>query len=414
MKTRTPEKKMKKSGLNNSILKKRNRGIILRLLATEKCFSRIDIAKETGLSKMAATNVIGEFIDEGIIEESEKRVQGGKGRNPIVLRISGRAPKIIGVHISGTGGGVSLCDYKLNVLTESGFRVAEGENDRIFPEIFKRIDSILSKYGNERISGVGVGSPGPVDVRRGVIPKPEDPSGMKDIDVFGILKEKYDFPVFVENEYDCAALAELFFGAGRDLSNFAFIGVSKEVGSALISGGQLFRSESGFNSEIGHISIDINGPSCHCGRKGCLETYISTSVLEEKLRKMSGKELTFRDFCEINKDHSSPEFEDVMDEATEKLSEVLANTVNFCGTLNYIIGMEGRYIPDRYVQDLTKRVNNKIMFKSRRKVRVLRSSIHKPLRSAVCSCAVMERLFRGDMDSLLHQGDTPFNAFPVS
>ncbi|MBQ9549297.1 MAG: ROK family transcriptional regulator [Lachnospiraceae bacterium] len=399
---------MGNSGLNNSKLKQQNRGIILRLLATDKCSSRIEIAKETGLSKMAATNIISEFIDEGIIEESEERIVGGKGRNPIILKISGRAPKIIGIHISGNSCGVYLCDYKLNVLKGSSFSVSGKNKDKLFGEIFKRIDAILSEYAGERISGIGVGASGPVDVRHGVLLGSSDLFGTQDIDIFGILKEKYKYPVFVEHEYDCSALAELFFGAGRDLSNFVFVSVSREVGSALISGGQLFRSESGFNSEIGHICIDINGRPCRCGRRGCLETYISTRRLEEELREKTGEELSFREFCEKYNDTGSKGFDEVLNEASGMFSEALTNSVNFSGNLNYIIGLEGRYIPERFVADLTQRVNEKIMFKRHRRVRILSSEIRKELQSSVCACAVLERVFRGDMDSLLHQGTTPF------
>ena len=403
---------MRNSGLNNSVLKQQNRGIILRLIATDKCFSRIDIARETGLSKMAATNIISEFIDEGIIEESEKRVVVGKGRNPIILRISGKAPKIIGVHISGTNCGVSLCDYRLSIIKEYRFTMKNRDKDSLFDAIFERIDLILSEYRNERILGIGLGVQGLLDVRNGIILDQADFSGKEKIDVFGILKSRYDYPVFVEYEQDCAALAELFYGVGRDLSNFVYVGVSEEVGSALISNGQLFRSESGFKSEIGHLCIDIRGRSCRCGRRGCLETYISTIRLEEELREKTGEDLTLREFCEKYKDEGPEEYDRVMDEATEMFSEALANTVNFSGNLNYIIGRDGRYFPDRYYEILRNMVNDKIMFKGRREVRIVKSEIPNDLSITVCASAVLERVFRGDMDSLLHQGNTHFDAFP--
>ena len=193
---------------------------------------------------------------------------------------------------------------------------------------------------------------------------------------------------------------------------FVYVGVSEEVGSALISNGQLFRSESGFNSEIGHLCIDIRGRSCRCGRRGCLETYISTIRLEEELREKTGEDLTLREFCEKYKDEGPEEYDRVMDEATEMFSEALANTVNFSGNLNYIIGGDGRYFPDRYYEILRNMVNDKIMFKGRREVRIVKSEIPNDLSITVCASAVLERVFRADMDSLLHQGNTHFDAFP--
>ena len=79
---------MKDAGLNNTTLRRQNRGLVLKLIVTEECSSRIEVSKKTGLSKMAATHIISEFLEEGIIEESASLPVKGKGRNPIRLCLS--------------------------------------------------------------------------------------------------------------------------------------------------------------------------------------------------------------------------------------------------------------------------------------------------------------------------------------
>ena len=90
---------MQNTGYNNTTLKQQNRGLILKLIVTGECESRIELAKRTGLSKMAVTNIISKFMEQNLVEEKEcVRIQR-KGRNPIKLCLYSKAPKMIGVHI---------------------------------------------------------------------------------------------------------------------------------------------------------------------------------------------------------------------------------------------------------------------------------------------------------------------------
>ena len=90
---------MPKTGVNNKLLKQRNRGLLLKLIATGECSSRIELAQKTGLAKMTVSNIVSEFLENGMLEELEKVQTEGKGRNPILLSISPRAPKLSGVHL---------------------------------------------------------------------------------------------------------------------------------------------------------------------------------------------------------------------------------------------------------------------------------------------------------------------------
>ena len=87
---------MPKTGVNNKLLKQKNRGLLLKLIATGECSSRIELAQKTGLAKMTVSNIVNEFLENGMLEEREKVQTEGKGRNPILLIISPRAPKLIG------------------------------------------------------------------------------------------------------------------------------------------------------------------------------------------------------------------------------------------------------------------------------------------------------------------------------
>ena len=107
---------MAKSGVNNTLLKQRNRGLILKLIATGQCSSRIELSQKTGLAKMTVTYIVNEFLERGIFEERQKVQVEGKGRNPVQLCISDKAPKLIGVHLYREICSVILCDIQLKLL----------------------------------------------------------------------------------------------------------------------------------------------------------------------------------------------------------------------------------------------------------------------------------------------------------
>ena len=392
---------METAGRNNITLKHQNRGLILRLLCSGKCTSRIEIARETGLSKMAATNIINEFVQEGIVVEGKIQRDGKKGRSPVTLELSDSAPKVIGIHINRWKCGVSLCNLKLNIIDGARFSLTEENHDRMFEMIFELLDGLLEKYKNEKILGIGIGALNPVNLKKGEILDPHNFYGMKNIRVRDIVQERYDLPVLFEHEYDCAALTEYYFGEGKDLSDFFFIGISWGVGGAAILNGSLVRNETGIPSEIGHTGICYNGPVCSCGRHGCLESYISTLTIKKKLRNVTGEDLSFEEFCKRYEYEAPPDVDSVFREMAIMLAYGITNLVNLSGTVNYIIGHEGCLIPDRYLRDCEDMVNEKMMFRNHRKVRIIKSKLHDEVLSSSCACTVLEKLFTGEPEGVV-------------
>lgn len=143
---------MPKTGVNNKLLKQKNRGLLLKLIATGECSSRIELAQKTGLAKMTVSNIVNEFLENGMLEEREKVQTEGKGRNPILLSISPRAPKLIGVHLYREGCNVILCDLQLNILKRINFPVTETNAGNLMEQILERLGRFLRK---QRVNGSG-------------------------------------------------------------------------------------------------------------------------------------------------------------------------------------------------------------------------------------------------------------------
>lgn len=386
---------MQNTGYNNTTLKQQNRGLILKLIVTGECESRIELAKRTGLSKMAVTNIISEFMEQNLVEEKEcVRIQG-KGRNPIKLCLSSKAPKMIGVHIYRGECSVILCDFQLHILQRRSFPVTEENHERLLEHLFYGIDEILDKIPRTEICGIGIGALGPVDVGKGRILNPPNFYGMKNIDIVSVLKERYDMPVFFDSQYDGAALAEKFFGNGRDVEDFVFVGLANGIGSGIISQGTIYRDYSGFTSELGHVSIDWNGRTCSCGRKGCLETYVSSPVIARQLGQITGWQKSFREFCQKDLSEYAKEADQVLEDMMKKLACGIVNLTNLFNPQKVIIGHEGYWIPDRYICHLENYINEKKLLADYHQIQVEKSYFGEDAHIIGCACSLLTEIFAG-------------------
>jgi predicted NBD/HSP70 family sugar kinase len=148
------------------------------------------------------------------------------------------------------------------------------------------VHSVLEAGGVEpsRVLGIGVAVPSPVDNERPgellplILPKWEG------YDIAAHLRDSFKRPVFVDNDANLGALAELWWGAGSSAKDLAYIKVATGIGAGLIINGRIFRGSGGIAGEIGHTSIDPNGPPCICGLRGCLTTFIGTPALLERAK----------------------------------------------------------------------------------------------------------------------------------
>ena len=125
------------------------------------------------------------------------------------------------------------------------------------------------------LAGVGVCSPGPLDVKTGVILDPPNLTGWRDVPLRDILSARVRLPVWLEHDAKAAAVGEYHYGAGRGATSMVYIVVGTGVGAAIILNGQLYRGQRSSAGEVGHITIDPRGDRCSCGAIGCVETFLS-------------------------------------------------------------------------------------------------------------------------------------------
>ncbi|HVO73053.1 MAG TPA: ROK family protein [Ignavibacteriaceae bacterium] len=190
----------------------------------------------------------------------------------------------IGVDLGGTNIKVGIVSSEGKTIKKTSL-ITEAEKgpDNVINQIKKGIYSILS--GNEiRLKGIGIGAPGVVTLETGTVQNPPNFPGWEKIELGKIIKKEFGFPVHVENDANAAAVGELIFGAGQKYDSFVMVTLGTGVGGGVIMDKKLFRGEFGAAGEIGHITIDFNGPKCNCGSFGCIEAYIGNQYLVNSIK----------------------------------------------------------------------------------------------------------------------------------
>ncbi len=188
---------------------------------------------------------------------------------------------IVGIDLGGTkiSGAVSDKDGKVLYMKTIDTLASEG-SDNVIGRITWLINHVLSELNisNEDVFGVGIASPGPLNSDEGmIIETPNLP--FKNFPLKKAVESAVGIKTFIDNDANAAALGEFLFGAGKEVENLIYITVSTGVGGGIIINKKLYRGKSGNAGEIGHMTVEPNGPRCNCGNYGCLEAMSSGTAI---------------------------------------------------------------------------------------------------------------------------------------
>ncbi len=191
---------------------------------------------------------------------------------------------VIGIDIGGTKIDVGVIDTSGKILERMRIwtNVHEGLNV-IVQNIYDAIEKITNGLKTS-ICGIGIGAPGQVDVKNGIVLFAPN-LRWKDVELKKIIHEKYRLPVEIENDANCGALAEARLGAGSGSNNLIWITIGTGIGGGIIIDGNLIQGAGFAGGEIGHMTMKKNGPVCGCGNKGCLEALAAGPAIIHQIRK---------------------------------------------------------------------------------------------------------------------------------
>lgn len=243
--------------------------------ADRSAHTQAEIARATGLARATVSNIVRDLSALGLVE-----TEAGSGRRGSSVRLSGSAGVVLGVDFGHSHLSVAVGDLSGNVLAEERHALAA----QLPPtEALGRARDIAHRLmpPGAALRTVGLGLPAPVI--RDTIGAPAIFPGWDGTDARALAAEIFGAPVRVENDANLGVMAEHRVGVARGCRDVVFVKVSSGVGAGLILDDRLFRGSQGTAGEIGHLTLDDQGPLCRCGSRGCLEAYSSTTVVAQML-----------------------------------------------------------------------------------------------------------------------------------
>jgi predicted NBD/HSP70 family sugar kinase len=274
-----------------SDIRRNNLGVIMECLFERQPISRAKLAIETGLTKATVSTLVAELIGAGMVDERERTTDHGLGRPATMLAVSGERLAAIGVEldIDLVGGCVMDLSGRLRTVRTVNKRIPRGSKTAM-NELSKLVQELLEEARGFRLEpvGVAVALPGLVDRNAGRL-RTAPNLGWVDFPVVEYLAQAIgsDVQITIDNNANLGAIALQWQRPADTRRDFIYVASSVGIGAGVVIDGELFRGAHGFANELGHVIVDMHGPKCICGNRGCLG-----AVVGEALRRESGVDST--------------------------------------------------------------------------------------------------------------------------
>jgi predicted NBD/HSP70 family sugar kinase len=238
-----------------------------------------ELARETSLAVGTISSIVRELADSGIVD-----TVAGAGRRGGTVRLGRGAGLVASVDFGHTHVAVALADMTGSVLAEARDTVeTDQEHHLALARAAEMLDAQLLAQDADRalIRTIGLGLP--VPLHHGKVMGSAIMPGWVGVNPREAAEQVFRLPVVVDNDANLGALAEHRLGAGRGYSDLVFVKISSGVGSGIILENRIFRGTDGIAGELGHLTLDDQGPLCRCGSRGCMEAYTATGTTLEMM-----------------------------------------------------------------------------------------------------------------------------------
>ena len=392
----------KRKAKNLQYIRSANRAEVIRILSVQKEATRLELAEHLGLSKMAVSNIVGEMLAEGLVSEIAAGSRRSlSGRKSTLITLNADKFMAVGIYISrdelqGVIADISgrihqIWRQPLDVLSTDPAEAKREFTDALFQITDTIMEEAAAHKPANRFLGIGVCCIGPLDLMQGTLLAPPNFHGIEQVELVSLLSTRCDLPVRLDNDMNAAAWGEHLYGAGQNCQHVVYLGLTNGIGAGVISYGRIFQGSKGFGGEIGHMSIQMDGPLCPCGQRGCLELYASVPVL---LRQTKCPDLETL----IRKSRTDEAFQQTwLPSFRQVITTALVNLANIFDPDIILLGHEGATLTESIITELENRTNQ-LAFQHRSKripVRLALFGEKAPLIGA--ASLIFQAVFRGEL-----------------
>jgi predicted NBD/HSP70 family sugar kinase len=260
-------------------LREANRTRLVESLKRHGRLTQIELAGSTGLSPATVSNIVKELTASGILHTS---FTSRSGRRATLVSLARQVGLVAGVHYSSRSLHIAIADATRSIISQTTLPLPpdhrhDAELDRLSLLLNDMMDALGGSVSD--LLAVGLAVPAALDPRTGMVSTPGLLRGWEGVDIADSLAARIGRPVHADSEANLAGLAEAREGAARGAASSVYIRVGHTISAGLVVGGDLFRGVNGKAGQIGHVTIDENGPVCRCSNRGCLEMYAAGSAL---------------------------------------------------------------------------------------------------------------------------------------
>ncbi|MEE1754469.1 ROK family transcriptional regulator [Streptomyces sp. SP18CS02] len=269
-------------------IRRRNRFDALRcVFAAPGPVSRQEIATVTGLSFATVANLVAELLEAGVLlEVGHEDSKGGRPRARLAINADRGA--LFGIDVAETSVQVELFDLALTVLQSVRLPLPQADvrPDEVVETIVAGVRGLADATDGRRVLGAGVSVPGLVE-REGGVSVYSPYWSWRDVPLRTLLAEHLTMPLYLDNPLKASTVAEMWFGAGRDVDDLVVVTLRAGVGAGIAVDGALYRGATNSAGEWGHTCLIPGGRECRCGRRGCVEAYVSTRGIVQTVRELA-------------------------------------------------------------------------------------------------------------------------------
>lgn len=274
-----------RGGANQPLVGSYNRSLVLDVIRTTGTVSRVELIEITGLTGPAVGGIVRRLIEDGLVTEvGQAASTGGKPRT--LLQVRPGAAYAVGVQLDP-----EATTYVVTDLTGATTAEATGEGlgkydpGSAVERVVAEVRELLEPYDVARVAGVGIAVPGPLDHQGGLVHDPPNFRRWHEVPLRDLLVDRLDLPVLVDNDATAALVGERWVGQARAATDAVCVYMGAGIGAGIALDGQVRRGATSNAGEIGHITLDVEGPPCYCGNRGCVELYSAPRAVVDEARR---------------------------------------------------------------------------------------------------------------------------------
>ncbi len=266
--------------------KEHNRNLALKTIFEHASISRAEIARLTGLTRTTVSDIVVDLLAEGLVSEIGMGSSLG-GKSPILLSLAADSRYLIGLDLAHNQFSGAVINLRGQVKEMVSLPLDNRDGEEALGLVYEIIDRLV-RADFRPLVGIGVGTPGLVNTRDGVVVNAVN-LDWRDLPLSHLLETRYHLPVYVLNDSQAAAMGEYAYGEDHNAeNNLIVINVGHGIGAGIVIDGQLFQGDGGGAGEIGHVvAVWDGGQACRCGNRGCLETVASAQAVVKRARELA-------------------------------------------------------------------------------------------------------------------------------